>query len=363
MALTVKEQTRYWGIGAALFLLILWLMGNILFPFLAGMALAYFLDPVADRLESYGLSRTMATALITLIAILCFAILLLTVVPMIVSQAVSLAAATPDYIDALRRFISERFPALVEEGGMLPQATDNVASFLSAKGGALLSGFIASAAGVLNTVIFVIVMPVVAFYMLLDWDNMVARIDQLLPRDHRDTIRQIARDIDKVLAGFVRGQVTVCLILGSYYGIALMLAGLRFGLLIGLIAGLISFIPYVGSAVGGGLAIGLALFQFWDEPIWIAVIAGIFVSGQMIEGNYLTPKLVGNSVGLHPVWLMLALSAFGTFFGFTGMLVAVPVTAAMGVIIRFFTAQYLKSRLYIGEIGQAGRSRANEPSE
>jgi predicted PurR-regulated permease PerM len=188
----------------------------------------------------------------------------------------------------------------------------------------------------------------VAFYLLLDWDRMVARINAVLPREHALTIRGLAREIDVVLAGFVRGQISVCLILGAFYAIMLTVVGLPFGYLVGAVAGLISFIPYVGSIVGFVLAMGIALFQFWDEKIWILVVAGIFFFGQFVEGNILSPNLIGKSVGLHPVWLILALSVFGTLFGFTGLLVAVPVAATLGVIGRFLMDQYLGSSMYTG---------------
>jgi len=199
--------------------------------------------------------------------------------------------------------------------------------------------------------LFVIV-PVVAVYLLLDWDKMIARINDFLPRDHAPTLRALAKDIDTTLSSFVRGMGSVCLILGTYYAAALMLVGLDFGLIVGAIAGLITFIPYVGSLVGGALAIGLGLFQFWGDWSSLAIVAGIFFAGQMIEGNYLTPKLVGSSVGLHPVWLLLALSVFGALFGFIGMLIAVPLAATLGVLARFVTAQYLDSRLYRGLSGK-----------
>ena len=177
---------------------------------------------------------------------------------------------------------------------------------------------------------------------------MVARVDGMIPRDHVATVRRLAREIDEVLAGFVRGQLTVCLILGAYYSVALMLAGLQFGLVVGAIAGAVTFIPYVGAIIGGILAIGLALFQFWGDWVAIGIVAAIFAFGQFIEGNVLTPKLVGQSVGLHPVWLLLALSAFGSLLGFAGMLVAVPVAASIGVLMRFAIAQYQSSLLYRG---------------
>ena len=195
----------------------------------------------------------------------------------------------------------------------------------------MLESVLSSAASLINVVLLFVIVPVVAFYLLYDWDRMVARIDDLLPRDHAPVIRHLARDIDRTLASFIRGMGTVCLILGTYYALALMLVGLQFGLVVGAVAGLITFIPYIGAVVGGALAIGLALFQFWGDWVSIGLVAGIFVLGQVAEGNFLTPKLVGNSVGLHPVWLIFALSVFGALFGFVGMLVAVPVAAAIGV--------------------------------
>jgi len=219
---------------------------------------------------------------------------------------------------------------------------------VQARGGEILNGLLTSAMGVINLLVLFVVVPVVAVYLLVDWDRMVARIDELLPREHAPTIRQLAREVDRTLASFVRGQGLVCLILGTYYAVALALVGLNFGLVVGAIAGLVTFIPYVGALVGGVLAIGLALFQFWGEWVWIGAVAGIFVAGQMIEGNILTPRLVGSSVGLHPVWLLFALAVFGALFGFVGMLVAVPIAAMLGVFARFGISRYQKSALYQG---------------
>jgi predicted PurR-regulated permease PerM len=180
---------------------------------------------------------------------------------------------------------------------------------------------------------------------------MIARVDDLLPRDHAPTIRALARDSDATLSAFIRGQALVCLILGAWYALALMAVGLNFGLVVGAIAGALTFIPYVGALVGGVLAIGLALFQFWGDWIWVVVVWAIFQSGQFVEGNFLTPKLVGDRVGVHPVWLLFALSAFGALFGFVGVLVAVPVAAVIGVVVRFAIAKYKHSRLYQGRDG------------
>ena len=352
MALSVGVQLRYWGITAVVLLLAMWVLGNVLLPFVAGMAIAYFLDPVADRLEAMKFSRSAATTLITFSALLVFVVLLIVLVPLLVKQLVALIIAAPGYFEQLRVFLVDTFPSLMDEDSAVGQGLASLTESLRSRGGELASALLASAFTIVDMVIFFVIAPVVAFYMLLDWDRMIAVIDGWLPRDHLQEIRELAREIDKVLAGFVRGQLTVCAILGAFYAVALMLVGLQFGLIVGLIAGLLTFIPYVGSIIGGVLSIGLALFQFWDAPMMIAIVAVIFVIGQTVEGNFLTPKLVGGSVGLHPVWLMFALSAFGTLAGFTGMLIAVPVAACLGVVFRFGIKQYLAGRLYKGLVHQ-----------
>ncbi|MCA0274220.1 MAG: AI-2E family transporter [Proteobacteria bacterium] len=347
--MSVGQQLKYWGIAAAAFFLMLWGLGNVILPFLVGGAVAYFLDPVADRLQRMGLSRVAATALISVFALMTFVILSLLIVPMLIRQLTDLVNAAPQILQQLQDFLYANFPQVFDEGSVVRSTLVSIGKTVQARGAELASTVLSSALSVINAVVFIVVVPVVAFYLLLDWDNMVARIDALLPREHRETIRGIARDIDRVLAGFVRGQVSVCMILGTFYSVALMFAGLDFGLIVGAIAGLITFIPYIGALIGGALAIGLALFQFWGDWVQIAIIAGIFAVGQFLEGNVITPKLVGGSIGLHPVWLLFALSAFGTIFGFVGMLVAVPVAAALGVLVRFAASQYLDSRLYRGD--------------
>lgn len=348
MALPIRDQLKYWGIAGAVFLVILWFTGDILLPFLIGAAIAYFLDPVADRLETLGLSRAMATAVITLLALLIFVLMALLVVPTLVNQAINLIEIAPELTRNFIDFLTDRFPTLLVEGSTLRTSITGIGATIQERGGELLNTALASAASLLNILLLFVIVPVVAVYLLLDWDRMVAQIDSLLPRDHAPVIRRLARDIDKTLASFIRGMGTVCLILGAYYAIALMLVGLQFGLVVGFIAGLVTFIPYLGAVLGGVLAIGLALFQFWGDWVSIGLVAAIFILGQMLEGNFLTPKLVGNSVGLHPVWLILALSVFGSLFGFVGMLAAVPIAAALGVVARFATEQYRESVLYKG---------------
>jgi predicted PurR-regulated permease PerM len=348
MALPVRQQMTYWGVAAFVLLLVLWLLGDVILPFLVGGAIAYFLDPLADRLERLGLGRTMATILIFIVLVLVVVLAALIVIPTLVQQTTDLVQSAPDIADRLRTFLTDRFPSVMEENSPLRGSLVSIGETIEARGGELLQGALSSAAGFVNVLVFLVVAPVVAFYLLLDWDRMVARIDDLLPRDHAPIVRELAGRIDKTLASFVRGQGTVCLILGTFYAVALMLIGLQFGLVVGLVAGLLTFIPYVGALVGGILSIGLALFQFWGDWWSIVAVAAVFQAGQLVEGNILTPKMVGSSVGLHPVWLIFALSAFGTLFGFVGMLVAVPVAAAIGVLVRYALERYREGRLYRG---------------
>jgi predicted PurR-regulated permease PerM len=350
MALPVRQQMTYWTVSAAVLIFVLWWMGDVILPFIMGGAIAYFLDPLADRLEKLGLSRAMSTIVIALVGVLTFVVLSLAVVPLLVRQLGQLIALAPDLLTSFQTFLTARFPDLVQNS-VVNDTLSTIGDAIKSRGGELAGTLLSSAMTVVNMAVFIVVVPVVTFYMLMDWDRMVAKVDSWLPRDHAPTIRQIARDIDRVLSGFVRGQVTVCLILGTFYAVALMLAGLEFGLLVGSVAGALTFIPYIGAIIGGALAIGLALFQFWGDWVHIGIVAAIFAFGQFMEGNIVTPKLVGDSIGLHPLWLLFALSAFGTLFGFVGMLVAVPVAAVIGVVARFLIDQYLHGALYRGVEG------------
>jgi predicted PurR-regulated permease PerM len=201
---------------------------------------------------------------------------------------------------------------------------------------------------VLNVLALLIVTPVVAFYLLYDWDRLVARVDSWLPRDHVEEVRKIARDIDRAIAAFIRGQGLVCLILAAVYSVGLVIVGLNFGFLIGLGAGLLGFIPFVGATVGFAVSLGIAIAQFWPDWIWIAATAAVFGLGQFLENYVLQPRLIGQNVGLHPVWVMFALFAFGYLFGFVGVMIAIPAAAAVGVLVRYALARYLASPIYRG---------------
>ncbi|MBX3581557.1 MAG: AI-2E family transporter [Rhizobiaceae bacterium] len=364
MAASFRRQIRFWLIAAALLGLFLYIFSGILLPFVAGMALAYFLDPVADKLERLGLSRTAATFVILLAFIVVFAVAMVILVPILASQLADFIDKLPTYLGQLQELITSFNPQWLEQrfGLDANSLRDGLNSLLTSGIGfftALFQSIWSSGVALFSITGLFVVTPVVAFYMLLDWDRMVATVDSWVPRDHVQTVRAIASDINAATAGFVRGQGTLCLILGVMYAVSLTLAGLSFGILIGLFAGLISFIPYVGSIVGLVLAVGVAFVQFWPDWIMVAAVAGIFFVGQFIEGNILQPRLVGKSVGLHPVWLMFALFAFGALFGFVGLLVAVPAAAIVAVLVRFAIARYLESPLYRGHSNpeQAGEAK------
>jgi predicted PurR-regulated permease PerM len=351
--MTLQKQLSFWFLALLVLIAVLWLLSDIMLPFIAGLALAYFLDPVADMLERWGLPRLAATSIILAVSLLIFAVLLLALVPMLSDQVANFAEKLPQHVATLTNLFNEIAPdwlkqALNRANLKVPDGAADIAAKVAQWIAKLLSSLISGGLALVNLISLLVVTPIVVFYMLNDWDRLVAKIDSWLPRDHVDTIRSIANDVDKAMAGFIRGQGTVCMALGIFYALALIAVGLNFGLLIGLTSGALSFIPYVGSIIGGVLSIGMAMVQFWPDWVIILMVAGIFAVGQFLEGNFLSPKLVGGSIGLHPVWLMFALFAFGYLFGFVGLLLAVPMAAAAGVLVRFALSQYLASPLYKG---------------
>jgi predicted PurR-regulated permease PerM len=362
--MTLQRQITFWLVAFVFTIFLLWMLQAILLPFIAGFVLAYFLDPVADRLERLGLPRIVATALILLGAILMLVFIGLMVVPVMVDQSVKLAAELPTLIQSLVVRFNELAPKSLKE--MLANSGTDIqsqASTIAGKAASWLAIFLSSiwsgGRALMSVLSLMIITPIVAFYLLADWDHIVARVDDWLPRDHLEEVRSIARDIDKAMAGFIRGQGTVCLLLGIFYAIGLSLVGLKSGLAIGFAAGLLSFIPYVGALIGGVVAIGVGLVQFWPNETQVLLVIGVFVAGQFIEGNFLSPRLVGGSIGLHPVWMMFALLAFSYVFGFLGLLLAVPLAAATGVFVRYGLQRYLKSKLYTGVPKEIIQSKRN----
>ena len=353
--MTREKQTLIWIVGFAAAMFLVHLLSSILMPFVAGMAVAYFLDPVADWLEEKKLSRGIATTVILLAFFILVGILLMALFPLLQRQIVELVAMVPGMAENIR---NEALPWLERMIADLPADTlDNIrdaAKEFAGRAVKWVSDVVANiwsgGLAFFNMLSLLVITPVVAFYLLRDWDLITAKIHSWLPRDAAPTIRKQFAEIDQTLAAFVRGQSTVCLVLGLIYGAGLTVAGLKSGLLVGLGAGFISFIPYLGAASGLVVGLGIAIFQF-SEWTPIFVVAAIFLTGQTLESYVLTPRLVGDRVGLHPVWIIFALLAGGAVFGFTGVLLAVPVAAVIGVLTRFAIARYLDSPLYRGNTG------------
>jgi len=364
--MTFRQQTLVWlGVFAAA-LLVIALLNGILLPFVAGIVIAYALNPLVDQIERTGLSRGLATLLLLLAMTMIAVLALIFLVPMVLDQLQALIAALPDIYDRLRALVDQASGAGLG-GATVGAPADHLGGLTKGMAdtlGAVLQSVLSGGLAVINFLGLISVTPVVAFYLLLDWNDLVAGVDRSLPRRHAPRIRQLAAEIDGKVAAYFRGQGLVCLIMGIYYAIGLSLAGLSYGLVIGLFAGIAGFIPLVGAILGGLVAIAMAVSQFWPDWAPVALVAGIFAFGQVFEGNVLSPRIVGGSVGLHPVWIIFAVFAFGYLFGFVGMLVAVPAAAAIGVLVRFILDEYRESGLYNGgAVDERDASHSVPPEE
>jgi predicted PurR-regulated permease PerM len=348
---TPLHAFSFWAFLFVAFVAVVWALGDVLAPFIIGIALAYLLDPVADRLEAGGLSRRGATGFILGVFLLVLLVLLALVGPIVFEEVAHflhnlprLAAKAQSALTPYAQWLHDRIGT--SKGENLTQTlTDQVGGAVSASGGGLIAGLQARGLAILRFLSMAAVMPIVAYYMILEWDHLVRWTRDLLPRRHEATVLDLLRRIDERLAGFLRGQIIVCVTLGLLYAVALSIAGLDYGLVIGLGAGLLSIIPLVGSTVGLLVGVIVAWTQT-GELSFVAVVAGIFAAGQFMEGNILTPRLVGQSAGLHPLWILLALMAGGSLLGITGMLLAVPVAIVVAVLGEFALSLYRKSPLY-----------------
>lgn len=348
--MTIKNPLVFWSGVFALFLVLVWLFKGILLPFIVGAAVAYLLNPVVNKLGRWKIRRGPAALIILSVFLLAMIGLCAALAPVIYDELTDLAADIPDYIDraaAILAPFTERVQGLVgrtDTDSIKSMVQQNAGSAVHVAGG-VMAGLAAGGMAFLNLISLLVIMPIVAYFMMKEWPGMTDKIEDLMPRESKPTIMQLLRDIDKKLAGFVRGQLTVSFLLAIGYAIALSIAGLKYGFLIGICAGLLSIIPLVGSTVGLIVSVLVAWFQS-GEWSFVAIVAGIFLIGQFIEGNFLTPKLVGDSVGLHPLWVFFALMAGGALFGIVGMLLAVPVAAVASVLVAFAIRRYKSSSLY-----------------
>lgn len=350
MTTVQRQQLVFWASLLVLFFLALHLLSGILLPFVAGFAIAYLLHPLVKRLEGWRVPRGLGTFLALLLFVLVLLIILALLIPLLQLQIGELTRRMPSLIELIRqqvehltRIAQERLSPedLAKLREAVGERAADSATWLVSFAERLLTSGIALA----NLLSLVFITPIVSFFLLRDWSKIMARIDIWLPRQYAATIREQARLVDATLAGFVRGQFLVCVTLGVYYAVALWAVGLEFALVIGVLIGVLAFIPYVGFAIGFVLAMGLAMVQYptWTGVIWVAAV---FALGQVLESNFLAPKLVGERVHLHPVWVMFALLAFAALFGFVGVLLALPAAAVVGVMVRFALDRYMSSPLY-----------------
>jgi len=346
----VRRAWLFWMGGLALVAALLWLMSGILLPFVAGCAIAYLLDPAVDRLELWRLPRGLAAGVALVVFLLALALVLVLILPVLELQAAEVARHVPQAID----FARDRLEALLETAqqrlspedlAKLKDMAGGLSSSVMGWAAQLAERVLTSGLALANLLSLVFVTPVVAFFLLRDWDRIVAAIDRWLPRRHASTIRAEVRRIDATLAGFIHGQFLVGVALAIYYGAALTVVGLEFAIVVGIVIGILTFVPVVGIAFGLVLALGLSLAQF-GITAKLAWIAAIFALGQFADSAVLSPRLVAGRVALHPVWVIFALLAFGSLFGLLGVLLAVPMAAAIGVLVRFALARYLASPLY-----------------
>ena len=349
-SIRMTRQNLFWIIVFAVLAIFLFLVRSTLLPFGMAAAVAYFFDPLVRKLQLRGLPRWQSALIVLLAFVIIFAGVLFLVVPILEQQVEELISAVPGWIQGIKTDVLPRVDTYLDRFGLgdksqLSESASSYASKALATFGTVLGGILTGGLAVLDLLSLLLVTPVVAFYLLRDWDRVVLEVDSCLPRRHITELRQVFHEIDRTLSGFIRGQALVCAIQATYYGVALTIAGLQFGALVGVLAGILTFIPYVGAVLGLGTALAIAVIQ-WHDLTHTLIILGVFVLGMALEGNVITPKLVGDRIGLHPVWIIFAVLAGGALFGFSGVLLAVPIAAVIGVLIRFGVAMYRASSLY-----------------
>lgn len=349
---TRSTSWKFWIVIAVLCGLFVYLVQSILLPFVVGILAAYFLDPAADKMERTGLSRTLATVLLMVAFFSIITLAGVMLLPMIAHQLVELINTLPalsaeleqNYRPSIESYIGQLAPTQIDS---VRETFDKFSASALDYVGEIGAGIFSSGFAILNLLSLFLITPVVMFYLLRDWNVIMQELDELLPLKHAETIRTQMRAIDTTMAGFIRGQLNVCLILATFYAVGLSITGLHFGMAIGIITGLLVIFPYVGFMLGLVIGMAVAFFQF-DTAFQIGMVLSVFVVGCALEGAFITPKLVGEKVGLHPLWIIFGMLAGAALFGFVGVLIAVPTTAVIGVLIRFWVGRYLASRYYSG---------------
>lgn len=345
----------FWTVTFIVFIGLVIIFKSVLFPFILGATLAYLLNPTVTWLTNKGMGRKSAVFLILGSFMVVFSALLALIVPILIREAAGFIDEAPLYADRVWAMAQPWIDAVREKFGykLTAQIQDVVQENIGKTFGVgksiaanLASGIAIGGQAIIGFAALLLIVPIVAFFMMNDWPRITAWVDGLMPLHSRATIHDLLNQIDVKIAGFIRGQVTVCFILGMMYAIALTFAGLNYGFVIGLGTGILCIIPFAGTAIGFATGIIVALLQSGGDITYVALIGGIFAMGQFIEGNFITPRLIGNSVGLHPLWIMFALLAGGSLLGLTGMFLAVPVAAIISVILSFLIQRYKGSPYY-----------------
>lgn len=348
-----QKQALFWLALGIAFIVAILMLQEILLPFVAGLVLAYALDPVVERLERIGVGRLIASSVVVLLLLIIFILVLVFLVPLLIKQAQQFIASVPSEVERLapilndwaREQLGPRFDTL---SAAVEEAVSSSSADWTGYAGVVLNSIWARSGAVIDFLSILFITPIVVFYWLVDWPKMLKSLGEWLPRDHENTLRTLAGDIDRAVAAFIRGQGVVCLVLGTLYTVGLSTIGLDYGLLIGIATGVMSFVPVVGTLLGLVTASIVAVVQGWPDLTLLLLVIGIFALGQALDSGFLSPRIVGPAIGLHPVALIFALIVFSYLFGFVGVLVAVPVSAAIGVLIRFALKLYLKSPIYKG---------------
>ena len=354
----VERQLAFWLAALAVLVLAIAALKEILLPFVAAIVLAYFLNPLADKLQDMGIRRIWAATLIVGLMALLLGLAVTLLGPLLIEQLRQLIAALPTDLERLsqtaeafaRSWLGPNFPAFKAS---LDRSVADVSQNWTATAATIVASMWSRGLALVNFLSLLLITPVVVFYVLVDWHPMLARLDATLPRDHAPTIRRLAGEINDAVAAFIRGQGAICLILGVGYAVGLSWAGIDYGLLLGLTTGLLAFIPIIGWLVGLLLASAFAIVQFWPQLTPLLKVVGVLAAGIAIDTAVLSPRLVGQKIGLHPVWLIFALFVFSYLFGLVGTLVAVPLAAAIGVLARFAVQAYLDSSVYKGTAARA----------
>ena len=341
----LKENVFWVFICMTLGAFLLWNISDILAPFILGGILAYLLDPMADKMESFGVPRLLTALTVSLFALFVLITTAILVIPIIFEQINQIIGFIP-YITSEIYLVMQKGFKVLNLGKVEDINLVNLSKNLNEVSPIFAKSIFNSSFAILDFIFLLMVTPIVAIYLLVDWDKIIKEVEKVIPRRLEPTISQIVIEMHKTVASFLRGQFSVCIILAIFYATSLTALGLEYGLLVGLFSGLISFIPLIGAILGGLVALVVSLAQFWQTPEWVGVVLIIFLFGQVLEGNLLTPRLVGKSVKLHPLWIIFSVTCFGSLMGWVGVILAVPSAACIAVLVRFSLKIYFETDFY-----------------